>query len=61
MTVVEALEGRSAALMANHGAITWARRVETALEHSLLLEWACTVYWRAAQLGPPRILDQSSS
>jgi L-fuculose-phosphate aldolase len=27
-----------------------------ALELSLLLEWACTVYWRAAAIGEPRVL-----
>ena len=25
---------------------------------SLLLEWACEVYWRAAHLGRPRTLDE---
>jgi L-fuculose-phosphate aldolase len=55
--VLAALEGRNAALMANHGAVTHARDIETAVEHALLLEWACTVYWRAAQLGRPRVLD----
>jgi L-fuculose-phosphate aldolase len=56
-SVLDTLEGRSAALMANHGAIAFAGDVETAVEHSLLLEWACTVYWRAKALGDPRILD----
>ena len=28
-----------------------------AVELSLLLEWACTVYWRAAAIGTPRVLD----
>src|SRR3954465_8436395 len=46
--VLEAREGRSAALMANHGAITHGPDANTAVELSLLLEWACTVYWRAA-------------
>jgi L-fuculose-phosphate aldolase len=54
--VVDALHERSAALMANHGAVTLGPDVETALELSLLLEWACTVYWNAAQLGSPRAL-----
>jgi L-fuculose-phosphate aldolase len=56
-SVLDTLEGRSAALMANHGAIAFAGDVDTAVEHSLLLEWACTVYWRAKSLGEPRILD----
>jgi L-fuculose-phosphate aldolase len=55
--VLAALEGRSAALMGNHGAVTYAHDIDAAVEHALLLEWACTVYWRAAQLGTPRVLD----
>jgi L-fuculose-phosphate aldolase len=57
-SVIDALDGRTAALMANHGAITHAPDLENAVELSLLLEWACTVYWRAAALGSPRVLDE---
>ena len=56
-SVLGALEGRAAALMANHGAIAHAHDLATAVEHSLLLEWACGVYWRAAAIGSPRVLD----
>ena len=56
--VLDALEDRVAALMANHGAITLAADVPAAAELTLLLEWACTVYWRASMLGEPRSLDQ---
>ena len=55
---LEALDGRLAALMANHGAIAWAHDVDAAVENSLLLEWACTVYWRASALGRPRTLSE---
>jgi L-fuculose-phosphate aldolase len=55
-SVLDALEGRSAALMANHGAIVHAQELDAAVDLSLLLEWACTVYWRAAQVGEPRAL-----
>jgi L-fuculose-phosphate aldolase len=55
-TVLDALEGRRAALMANHGAIVHAGDAGEALQLSLLLEWACTVYWRAATVGEPRAL-----
>jgi L-fuculose-phosphate aldolase len=51
-----ALQGRNAALLANHGAITYGPDLETAVQRTLLLEWACTVYWRAAALGTPRTL-----
>jgi L-fuculose-phosphate aldolase len=55
--VLDALDGKTAALMANHGAIAWAGDVDKAVEQSLLLEWACGVYWRAAQVGTPRALS----
>jgi L-fuculose-phosphate aldolase len=55
---LDALEGRMAALMANHGAITYAHDLDYAVQQSLLLEWACTVYWRAASIGTPRVLDE---
>ena len=54
---LEALEGRSAALMANHGAIAHGPDLATALQRSELLEWSCALYWRAAALGTPRMLD----
>jgi L-fuculose-phosphate aldolase len=57
-SVLAALEGRSAALMANHGAVTHAPTLDKAVEHALLLEWACGVYQHAAALGPPRVLDE---
>lgn len=57
--VLDVLEGKSAALMANHGAITHGRDVATAVEHALLLEWACTVYWRATAIGEPKTLDEA--
>lgn len=54
---LDALEDRAAALMANHGAIAHAPDLGTAVEFSLLLEWACNVYWHAAAVGTPRRLD----
>lgn len=56
---LEALEGRSAALMANHGAIAFAADVEGALEQARLLEWGCRLYWRASAVGTPRTLGES--
>jgi L-fuculose-phosphate aldolase len=55
--VLDALEGRSAALMANHGAVTFGSDVAGAVRATELLEWAATVYWRAAAIGSPRTLD----
>lgn len=54
---IDALEDRSGALMANHGAITLGPDVDIAVDRTLLLEWACTVYWRALMAGKPRILN----
>jgi L-fuculose-phosphate aldolase len=58
-STLKALEGRSAALMANHGAIAYGPDLDTAMEQALLLEWACELYWRASALGTPRALDSS--
>jgi L-fuculose-phosphate aldolase len=54
---LDALQDRAAALMANHGAITHAGDLAQAVEFSLVLEWACNVYWHAATIGTPRSLD----
>ena len=56
---LDALEDRSAALMANHGAIAYGADLDAAMEQAFLLEWACELYWRASALGAPRTLDQS--
>jgi L-fuculose-phosphate aldolase len=55
--VLAVLAGKSAALMANHGAITHGASLSDAVEKALLLEWACTLYWRASAIGTPRVLD----
>jgi L-fuculose-phosphate aldolase len=52
-----ALEGRSAALMQNHGAVCFASDCAAATELALLLEWACEIYWRARAIGEPRVLS----
>lgn len=54
---VEALRDRNAALMSNHGAVVHGPDLRTAVDWSLLLEWACQLYWRAAAIGTPRTLD----
>ncbi|OQR62467.1 class II aldolase [Streptomyces maremycinicus] len=57
-SVLTALAGRSAALLANHGALTHGTTLDQAVENALLLEWACGVYQRAAAMGRPRALDE---
>jgi L-fuculose-phosphate aldolase len=55
---LDALHERQAVLMANHGAIVYGHDLDAAVEHSLLLEWACTVYWRAASIARPKVLSE---
>ena len=47
---LDALEGRMAALMANHGAITHGHDLAAAVENAHLLEWAL----HASTGAPPR-------
>jgi L-fuculose-phosphate aldolase len=54
--VVEALDGRTAALMCNHGAVTHGADLDGAVRATELLEWAAGVYWRASLIGKPRVL-----
>jgi L-fuculose-phosphate aldolase len=54
--IAEALEGRSAVLMANHGTITTGRDLDQAMENTRLLEWLCDLYTRSAGTGTPREL-----
>jgi L-fuculose-phosphate aldolase len=56
----DALEGRTAALLANHGTIAFGPDIDAAVRATELLEWAATVYWRAAQIGTPRVLDEQA-
>ena len=56
-SVVEALEGRSAALLGGHGAVTYGDDLASALDATELLEWACGVYVHACAIGTPRVLD----
>jgi L-fuculose-phosphate aldolase len=56
---LEALEDRSAALMANHGTIAIGSDLDDAVERVVLLEWLCALYWRAAAIGTPRELDEA--
>jgi L-fuculose-phosphate aldolase len=54
---LEALQQRSAVMMANHGTLTIGEEIQIAVERTLLLEWACTLYWRASSIGTLRALD----
>ncbi|MDR1367767.1 MAG: class II aldolase/adducin family protein [Candidatus Accumulibacter sp.] len=52
----EALEGRNACLLANHGQIVHGRDLEQALALGIELEALCEQYWRARQIGEPILL-----
>jgi L-fuculose-phosphate aldolase len=56
--VVDALEGRTAALMASHGAVTYGADLQSAVDATELLEWACAVYVHASACGIPRVLAE---
>lgn len=53
---VEALEGRQAALLRNHGAIAVGRDLREALHAAWVLEAAARVYWAARLAGAPLVL-----
>lgn len=55
--IAAALDGRSGAIMQNHGAITVGSTIGQAYERSVLLEWLCGLFWRSLQIGSPRILS----
>lgn len=57
--VAAALDGRSAALMANHGAVVTGRDIEHAVSMAVQLEWLASVYYHATVAGTPRILEAS--
>lgn len=54
--VVRALDGRKACLMQNHGVVGHGSDLDEAIEGALLVEWACTLYWRARAIGEPAAL-----
>jgi L-fuculose-phosphate aldolase len=54
--VVEALDGRTAALMGSHGAVTYGDSLQAAVDATELLEWACNVYVHACACGTPHVI-----
>lgn len=55
-SAVDALEGRNACLLANHGMICHAPTLEKAVAGAAKLETLARQYWMSAQLGAPVIL-----
>jgi L-fuculose-phosphate aldolase len=56
--VLTAMESRTAALMKNHGTLNCGPSLAGALDGALLLEWACSLYWHAVQIGEPAVLTE---
>jgi L-fuculose-phosphate aldolase len=54
-----ALSGRAAAILRNHGAISYGADLAQAYERALLLEWLARVHRLACMRGQPRILTQA--
>src|SRR3954469_2388997 len=59
--VVAELERAPATLMRSHGATTYGNDLAGAVEQMRLLEWACTVYWRARMIGEPAVMTQAQA
>jgi L-fuculose-phosphate aldolase len=55
---LQALEGRKACLLANHGMIATGSDLESALALAVEVEALCEQYWRALQIGRPDLLGE---
>jgi len=56
---VAALDGRSAAILQNHGAICYGGSLAQAYDRAVLLEWLARVHRLACARGKPRILSEA--
>ena len=54
--VASALEGRTAALLGNHGTVAFGETLEEAYSRTVLLEWLSALYLRSRLLGEPKLL-----
>ncbi|MDP2774748.1 MAG: class II aldolase/adducin family protein [Nocardioides sp.] len=57
--VREALAGRQAAILANHGTLVVGTDLDAAVDNAHLLEWLADLYLRAGAIGPPRTLSEA--
>jgi L-fuculose-phosphate aldolase len=55
---LEALEGRRACLLANHGSVVYAGSLEDAVLLAEKVEALARLYWQALQVGEPVLLDE---
>jgi L-fuculose-phosphate aldolase len=54
---VSALEGRTAVILRNHGALAYGPALPQAYDRARTLEWLARVYWYARLAGTPRTLS----
>lgn len=54
-----ALEGRTACLLGNHGAVAVGDHIGRAYDRAAKLEWLAELYWRTCLLGEPRLLTDA--
>ncbi len=54
---LEALQGRMACLLGNHGMIALGNDLDEALSIAGEVEFLCEIYWRTLQVGEPHILN----
>ena len=54
--MIVALRDRRASLMAHHGMVVFGRNLEHALALAVELETLCEQYWRALQMGQPKLI-----
>jgi L-fuculose-phosphate aldolase len=57
--VTVALEGRSAALMQNHGSVAHGRDIADACTRLAMVEWHAELYARSVGLGTPRVMTDA--
>ena len=57
--VANAIKGRSAALMQNHGSTTVGKTVDEAFSKAITLEWLARVYLEASRAGSPSLLGEA--
>ena len=55
---LQALHGRKACLLANHGMIALGKDLDQALDVTVAVETLCEQYWRALQAGEPYLLTE---
>ncbi len=56
---VRAIDGRKACLLAHHGMIAVGGSLAAALALAVEVETLAEMYWRALQIGEPRVLDEN--